>query len=164
MFSGLCNRTDQSHLVVFTIDRSAIGCYDFFRIQQTKLYSQASFADDLLRTKNYISCFQPCNINGFSLVQSEFLQPAQQTKWLLFHLSRLQGKDKNSPIINLTSLYFSSIDIGIHGYFTLKFSYLLQALCLKPFMGPKSVSCTIFFSYICFYCNNQHVNERFLKS
>ena len=107
-----------------------------------KCYTQLEIFSD---SKNILQVCQPCNINGFSLVQSEFLQPAQQTKWLLFHLSRLQGKDKNSPIINLTSLYFSPIDIGIHGYFTLKFSYLLWALCLKPFMGPKSVSGTIYF-------------------
>ena len=35
-FSGLCTRTDQSHLVVFSIDRNAIGCYDFVSIAMTR--------------------------------------------------------------------------------------------------------------------------------
>ena len=34
-FSGLCTRTDQSHLAVFSIDRNAIGCYDFVQIGKT---------------------------------------------------------------------------------------------------------------------------------
>ena len=130
---------------ILSLPCSLLRRKSFSHTQQTKLYSQTSFIQMLQLvifsdSKIIFQVCQPCNINGFSLVQSEFLQPAQQTKWLLFHLSRLQGKDKNSPIINLTSLYFSPIDIGIHGYFTLKFSYLLWALCLKPFMVPKSVT------------------------
>ena len=31
-FSGLCTRTNQSHLALFSIDRNAIGCYDFVSI------------------------------------------------------------------------------------------------------------------------------------
>ena len=31
-FSGLCIRTNQSHLAVFCIDKNTIGCYDFFQV------------------------------------------------------------------------------------------------------------------------------------
>ena len=32
-FSGLCTRTDQSHLAALSIDRNAIGCYNFVQIK-----------------------------------------------------------------------------------------------------------------------------------
>ena len=36
-FSGLCTRTSQSHLVVISIARNAIGFYDFVRIAKTNI-------------------------------------------------------------------------------------------------------------------------------
>ena len=37
-FSGLCTRTNRSHLAVFCIDRNAIGCYDFVRMDKWELW------------------------------------------------------------------------------------------------------------------------------
>ena len=37
-FSGLCTRTDRSHLAVFCIDRNAIGCYDFIQMDKWELW------------------------------------------------------------------------------------------------------------------------------
>jgi hypothetical protein len=37
-FSGLCTRTDSSHLVEFSIDRNAIGCYGFISIHTKEIF------------------------------------------------------------------------------------------------------------------------------
>ena len=42
-FSGLCTRTNRSHLAVFCIDRNAIGCYDFVRIEFSREYQRFIF-------------------------------------------------------------------------------------------------------------------------
>ena len=42
-FSGLCTRTNQSHLAVFCINRNAIGCYDFIRMLCTKKDSEMDY-------------------------------------------------------------------------------------------------------------------------
>ena len=49
-FSGLCTRTVQSHLAVFSINRNTIGCFDFVSIRL--IQSQTSSADSVAEVQN----------------------------------------------------------------------------------------------------------------
>ena len=93
-FSGLCTRTNQSHLAVFSIDRNTIGCYDIVRIYDSsnsfknccqKLNTTAIF--------NKILPFKPKRLDASGLARRAWQQGC--LTFLLDQLAHLTKQNMN---------------------------------------------------------------------